>query len=103
MRFFTSPRLRAYAAQRARDEGGARLGDRNLAAEKAIEAANTAIRQIVLQLGGAAVSSGAERVERAVTPLVEEAREQIQPEIERAREQVQDLKLTRHKQFYTTS
>jgi len=93
MRFFTSPRLRAYAAQRARDEGGARLGDRNLAAEKAIEAANTAIRQIVLQLGGAAVGSGAERVERAVTPLVEEAREQIQPEIERAREQVQDLNL----------
>ena len=46
-----------------------------------------------MQLGGAAVSSGAERVERAVTPLVEEAREQIQPEIERAREQVQDLNL----------
>jgi len=93
MRFFTSPRLRAYAAQRARDEGGARLGDRNLAAEKAIEAANTAIRQIVLQLGGAGVSSGAERVEREVTPLVEEAREQAQPVIERAQEQVQDLNL----------
>jgi hypothetical protein len=93
MKFFTSPRLRAYAAQRAIEGGGARLGDRNIAAEKAIEAAVTAVRIITTQLTGTSVGSGFERAETEIGPLVEEAREQAQPVIKRAREQVQDLNL----------
>lgn len=77
MKFFTSPRLRAYAAERAIEGGGAQLGKRNLAAEKAIEAANAAVRQIVAQLGQSGVSDSSERIRGEITPVVEDAAEEF--------------------------
>ena len=92
MKFFTTPRLRAYAAQRAQEEGGAEIGKRNFAADKAIEAANAAIRQIVLQLSQEGTSSGADRVQSEAQLLNEEiepAVQEIAPVVNEARNQLQ--------------
>ena len=84
MKYLTSPRLRAYEAERAM-AAGAELGPRNLALEKQVEAAKAAIRQITLQLGAYGTSSGAEAVSGAAQPMIEEATEAATPVVNQAR------------------
>lgn len=84
MKYLTSPRLRAYEAERAM-AAGAELGPRNLALEKQVEAAKAAIRQITLQLGAYGTSSGAEAVSGAAQPMIEEATEATTPVVNQAR------------------
>ena len=70
MKYLTSPRLRAYEAERAM-AAGAELGPRNLALEKQVEAAKAAIRQIMLQMSAHGIGGGAE----AVSPAINQVRQ----------------------------
>ena len=92
MKVLTNPRLRAYEAEKAL-AGGARLGDRNLVAEKAWENARRAVRTTVLQLGGYSAGEGTEVLRDTAAPILEEAIQEAAPVIDEVRESAQGLSL----------
>ena len=92
MKVLTNPRLRAYDAEKAL-AGGARLGDRNLVAEKAWENARRAVRTTVLQLGGYSAGEGTEVLRDTAAPILEEAIQEAAPVIDEVRESAQGLSL----------
>ena len=91
MKVLTSPRLRAYEAKKA-IQGGADLGPRNLAAERAIESAFRSLRTILVDMGYYSADQGSNIVEQEIIqPAVEQvgpAAQQIAPAVQQIRQQV---------------
>jgi hypothetical protein len=72
MKVLSSPRLRAYEAEKAL-RAGAALGKRNIAAEKAWESARRSLRTILVDAGYYATDQGANVVEQEVVqPMVQQ-------------------------------
>ena len=97
MRYLTSPRLRAYEAERA-VRVGAGLPPKQIAAEKARENAFRAVRTIAAQFStygvGQAEEAAADRlapVIEQVRPVVEEAAQQIAPAVGQSLQQIQQI------------
>ena len=97
MKVLTSKRLRGKAAEKAQRiaDGLAPIraeGAQDLADEKVIDQALTAIRQVAIQAQQEAQSSGLERLEQETRPIREQARQVTAPITEEITEEVQNVR-----------
>ena len=97
MKVLTSKRLRGKAAEKAQRiaDGLAPIrakGAQDLADEKVIDQALTAIRQVAIQVQQEAQSSGLERLEQETRPIREQTRQVTAPITEQVTEEVQNLR-----------
>ena len=98
LKYLSSPRLRAYEADRAM-KGGAELGERNIVAEKARESAIRSLRTILVDMGYYASGVGGdiiseeiiEPVKQEVAPVVQQGQQAIQPVVDQVSQQVSQL------------
>mgnify|MGYP004446970753 CR=1 FL=1 len=98
LKYLSSPRLRAYEAERAM-RGGAELGKRNIAAEKARESAVRSLRTILVDMGYYASGVGGdilseeiiEPAKQEAAPVVQQGQQAIQPVVDQVSQQVSQL------------
>jgi len=98
LKYLSSPRLRAYEADRAM-KGGAELGERNIVAEKARESAVRSLRTILVDMGYYASGVGGdilseeiiEPAKQEAAPVVQQGQQAIQPVVNQVSQQVSQL------------